>query len=53
MCCGKDVEWFFEYEGTEYAFESHGLASQKRRELGAVGKAPIRSRTKPKTAPTT
>lgn len=49
MCCGKDLEWYFTYEDTEYVFASHSLASQKRRALGAVGKAPIRSRTKPKT----
>lgn len=44
--CAKNLEWYFEYEGTVYTFNSHGLASNKRRELGAVGKAPIRSRSK-------
>jgi hypothetical protein len=44
--CGKNLEWYFTYEGVEYKFTSHGLASQKRRDLGAVGKAPIRTRQK-------
>lgn len=44
--CGKNLEWYFEYEGQVYTFTSHGLASQKRRDLGAVGKAPIRTRQK-------
>lgn len=44
--CNKNLEWYFTYEGQTYTFTSHGAASAKRRSLGAVGKAPIRSRQK-------
>lgn len=44
--CTKNTEWYFTYEGQEYVFPSHGAASLERRKLGAVGKAPIRSRQK-------
>lgn len=42
--CNKGIEWYFEYEGETYTFESHSAASAKRRALGAIGKAPIRTR---------
>ena len=51
MCsCNKTTEWYFTYDGKEYTFKTHGAASAERRALGAVGKAPIRSRPVKQTA---
>jgi hypothetical protein len=44
--CSCNSEYYFTYEGTEYAFDTHGKAAAKRKALGAVGKAPIRARKK-------